>query len=359
MKNAVSRTLWARTLWAGACVLALVLPGLSVQAQPLGQNVIQAQQIDANMRQQIAAWVDPHIGRLTSDDPEQVSEGRRRLTDQLNNPNATPAFVDALSEAITTRLDAAINHDSVQVRMGAQIVLARMTDDKSKALIDAGLVDDNVAVQSWAMRALAGRVENWKDREAAGNAPAGLRQKLAAITAQVDAKLNQNPHPIVVKPGYDALLAVDTAEARETLIGQLNKRVQLHAQDPSLSYAPEQSAIGAFASRLAIETPFDQTSATGLTRAAFRYAVLIHNQLKAGDIMDRRVESAKNMLGQCVFALGQVAAGARKNAPANQGQAANWIAEDNWAGVQGLIVNDWAVILRAAPFDLTNEDLGL
>ncbi|MFN3166020.1 MAG: hypothetical protein ACE37H_03035 [Phycisphaeraceae bacterium] len=349
----------SRKLCAAVCLLAVWASGPDALAQPLGQNIIGAEQIDADMRAKIGAWVAPHVQRLTAEDPELVSEARRRLTDALNNPNATPAFVDALSEALNMPLTPAITHKSVQVRMSAQIVLARMTDDKSKGLIDNGLEDDNVAVQRWAMEALAGRVKTWKAREQAGKAPANLRQKLDAVIKQVVGKLDQNPHPIVVTPGYNVLLAVDSPEAREALNDQLNKRVALHAQDPSLSYAPEQSAIGAFASRLAIESPYDQKSATGLTRAAFRYAVLIHNQLKAGDIKDGDIEPAKNMLGQCVFALGQVAAGARKNAPANQGQANNWIADDNWDAVQGLLANDWAVILRAAPFNLANEDLGL
>lgn len=354
--NAVSRS-----LWAGVCLLAVLLPGLDASAQFLDQKLIQAKQIDAAMRQQIVAYVDPQIKRLVEGEPQDIAEGRKKLYDQLNNPNATPAFVDALSETITARLDPAVNHDDVPVRMNAQIILSQMTDEKSKALIDQGLLDKNVAVQRLAMEALAGRVKTWKDREAAGNGPANFRQKLAGVVTQVNAKLDADPapHPIVVTPAFDVFIAVDTAEARAALVEQLNKRIALHAADPNLSYAPEQSAIGAFASQLVIQAPFDQASGTGLSRAAFRYAVLIHDQLKAGAIKDEHINGAKNMLGQCFLALSQMAAGARKQAPANQGNANKWIADGTWNLVQTLLTNDWAIILRAAPFSLGNEELGL
>lgn len=352
----------SRPLWAAVCLFAVLLPATDAKAQFLDQKLLQADQITPDMRRQIDEYVAPQIEKLLSGDAQAVSEGRKKLTEHLTNPNAKDPFRNAMSEAIATRLDPAVNHDSVLVRMNAQIILAGMTDEKSEALVNAGLEDKSQAVQRWAMEALASRAATWKAREKAGNAPDNLRQKQAALIKQVNEKLDQNvpPHPIVVTPALQVYLAIDTAEARAALNDQLNKRLALHKADPNLSYAPEQAAMQSFASTLAIQSPFDMQAGAGLNRAAFRYARLTHDQLKADTITgEKQIDGAKNMLGQSLLALGQVAAGARKNAPADQGRVNGWIAENQWPNVERLLVNDWAVILRAAPFDLNDEQLGL
>ncbi len=352
----------SRPLWAALGLMTVILPGFAASAQFLNPDVIQAQQITADMRQQIQTVVAPAmaelIGFTDKTDAKNISQTRKKLLDPMESANATPAFLDAFSETITAKMDRAVNHDSELVRMNAMILLSRMTDDGSLPLINAGLEDKSVAVERWAMEALRRRVTTWKTREQAGSAPANLPAKLTGVVNQINAKIAQKPHPIVVAPALLAYLAIDTDEAKQALIDQLGKRIELHAGNPSLSYAAEQAAMERFAQLLVVARKFNQDQATGLNRVAFRYAKLILEQAKADKISNEHREDALSMLNQCFTCLGQVAAGAQKNAPAGQAQANGAIINGQWQQLDTLL-NDWAGILRAAPFSLTDADLGL
>ncbi len=357
----------SRSLRAAVCLLtALLLPGLSAGAQFLPGDIIQSEQINAEQRQQIAAVVDAAMMDLINGDAKAMSEARKKMLNHLGNPSGTVAFQDAYSELVSAKMDRAVNHDSTLVRMNAMIVLSRMTDDGegddegSMKQIALGVEDSNVAVQRWAFEAMRSRVATWNRREQAGNGPANLDAKLGKVIERVNDKLNQDtpPNPIVVDKALMALLEVNTPEARSTLVGHLNSRVALHAEDADLSYAGEQGVIERLASSLALERPFDQDSATGLNRAAFRYARLIVDQAKAGAIGNNNKENAMSMLNQCLASMGQVAAGARVNDPAGQDGANGAIQNEQWDALDRLLA-DWAVILRSAPFGIANDGLAV
>lgn len=353
-----------RPLCAAVCLL-MVLLGVpaSAQNQIIGANIIQAPQIDAAARQQINAYITPAIADLVSGEPDKISNARKNLLNPMGNIGASVAFLDAYSEMISAKMDPAVNHKdlktSVLVRMNAMIIISRLTDDGSMAHIAAGLEDDNVSVQRWAMKGLQERVKTWKNRAKNDN-NLNIAPKLDGVIKQVVAKLeaNQAPHPIVVGPGLLTLFEIGTEDAYKALNTQLNKRVELHEKNPKLSYAPEQGAIQQFAPALSIARPFNTELGAGLNQAAFRYARLILSQAKAGKIGDNELNSALSMLNQSILSMGQVSAGGGKNAPAGQGQASAAIKEERWANLEKLLT-DWAVILRAAPFNLTNQDLGL
>ena len=63
------------------------------------------------------------------------------------------------------------------------------------------------------------------------------------------------------------------------------------------------------------------------------------------------------MLNQATQALGQLAAGAGKQTPPAQLQANSWIINGRWEDLQRMLENDWAPILRAAPFGIDADDL--
>lgn len=353
-----------RPLCAAVCLL-MVLLGVpaSAQNQIIGANIIQAPQIDAAARQQINAFIAPAIADLVSGEPDKISNARKNLLNPIGNVGASVAFLDAYSEMISAKMDPAVNHKdlktSVLVRMNAMIIISRLTDDGSMAHIAAGLEDDNVSVQRWAMKGLQERVKTWKNRAKNDN-NLNIAPKLDGVIKQVVAKLeaNQAPHPIVVGPGLLTLFEIGTEDAYVALNEQLNGRVDLHSKDLKLSYTPELVVIQVFSPALSIARPFNVKLGSDMNRAAFRYATLILGQLKAGKIGKDQLEDAKNMLNQCIVAMGQVSAGAGKNAPAGQGQANAAIVNSRWADIDKLLT-DWAVILRAAPFNLTNQDLGL
>lgn len=352
----------SRPLWAAVCLLTVLLPGFGASAQFLNPDIIQAQAITPDMRQQIQAVVGPAMTELIGfddkTDARAISQMRKKLLDPMESANATPAFLDAFSETITAKMDRAVNHDSELVRMNAMIILARMTDDASLPLINAGLEDKSVAVQRWAMEALRRRVVTWKGREAAGKAPTNLEQKLDTVLKQVNAILALNPHPIVVAPALQIYLAIDSDGARQALIEQLTNRIDLHANDLKLSYAPEQAVMERFAQLLVVARKFNQDQANGLNRVAFRYARLILSQASAEKIGKDHLDDALSMLNQSLTCLAQVTAGSQQNVPAGQAQANNAIINSQWKQLDTLL-NEWATILRAAPFNLTDEELGL
>ena len=348
----------SRSLRAAVCLLtALLLPGLSAGAQFLPGDIFQAEQINAEQRQQIAAVVDAAMMDLVNGDAKAMSEARKKMLNHLGNPSGTAAFQDAYSELVTAKMDDAVNHDSTLVRMNAMIVLSRMTDDGSEQHIEAGIEDKgkSAAVERWAFEALRSRVATWNRR-----GPNNLKEKQEKAIKLVNDKLDiQNPpNPIVVDKALMTLLEVNTPDARAALVGHLNARVALHAADTKLSYAGEQGVIERFASSLALERPFDQRSATQLARATHRYARLIVEQLKANKIGDRNRGDALSMLTQCLASMSQVAAGAGQREPASQSRAAAAIQNEQWDVLDG-VLNDWAVILRAAPFSLDNDDLAV
>jgi len=345
-----------RPLSVAVCSLFVLLSAAEASSQVLPQQIIQAERFDATAREAMANMVGPAMDLLIDGTPAEVSEARETLIAPLKNESASVAFRDTFSAMITGRMDRAVTSESELVRINAMIVLTRMTDQGSMAHINAGLEDDSPAVQRWAMKALGQRIAWW---QSLGNKQAEVRAGIQTISA----KLNQQgapPHPIVVGPALEILFTINTPESRAALIEQLNNRVALHAADPNLSYAPERAAVASFANAMALATTPDTASSAGLARAAHRYSILILSQIKAGSISSSNNASAVGMLSQCVLAHGQVAAGIRKQLPANQAAAINdWIPARRWDDIQALLVDQWVPILGQAPLNLTAENLAV
>lgn len=374
MINALSRL-----LCLAVCSLVVALAGVQSTAQTLDVNIVAAKVVDAEMKQQIAEYVDDVMrDLLDADSPKKVSAARRKLVDPIDDPNATTAFKAALSDMILDRgFDKAVTHDSELVRLNAMIVLSKMTDDKSRALIDAGMVDDSAAVKRWALHALSNRMMMWVVQ-----GDAKLTTKSTAAVKQITTMLNakQQADPIVVTAGFQALLqfaAPDVAQAtpdrlklisanpgvvnitREALIALLNARVAVHAADPNLSFAAEQIAMTRLGNAMALSPTFDRPTSRGLQQAAYRYCSLILSQVKNGLIGDEAMEDALVMLNQSFVAIGQTAAGAKIKSPPSQFQVRVWIENGQWDNLSNLLINEWKPILAAPPFDLTDQELAV
>lgn len=343
-----------RPLWAAACLLVLLLPGTGAGAQYLDGAVISARTIDAAAREKIEAFVVQPMGQLTAEDAETISKARTTLLRVLDDPTASPAFLSAISGMITARMDKSVNHDNELVRLNAIIIISRLTDEGSMALVEAGLEDDSAAVQRWAMEALRRRVARWKDTDANAN-----RDKIKSVYEKVKSKLSQDdpPHPIVVTTGIKVLLAIDTSESRKAVLDMLDKRIALHTADPELSYSPEQYALQALGPYLATVRQFELAEGKALCEAGFRYAGLVLKQIDGLDQQDIP-DTSLEMLYQCYLAMSQIAARVNVNAPARQANVSNMILNANWADVRAL-QGEWAGILKAGPFNLTDQDLGL
>ncbi|MGB0767498.1 MAG: HEAT repeat domain-containing protein [Phycisphaeraceae bacterium] len=357
----MSKVLCRPLLAALVCVFAMAWGG-PADGQFLPQEIIEAEVITTPMTQRMSDVVNPEMRRLIDGEPKGVSDARRKLLQLLNYETASPEFLDAFSKLITARMDQAVNHDDPLVRMNAMIILSEMVDDRSKPLIDSGLEDDSEAVQHWAMKALGQRMRWWTRRGLeAGSATAArpFNTKVTDAIAQIVKKLEQDPppHPIVAGAGLESLIVVNTPAARTAVIDVLNNRVALHAANPDMSYAAERAAIEQFVGQLALSTQRDFPSIKGLNRAMYRYAALVIEQARQGQMDEDQRINALSMLLECLLGLARTTAASGKAAPTDQPQARNWIDNGGWVDLKNLVERDWSAILRADPFNLTPKQL--
>ncbi|MEM9346843.1 MAG: HEAT repeat domain-containing protein [Planctomycetota bacterium] len=348
--------LLSRPLVAAVFASLVFLVGFPAVGQRfLPQEIVQADLITPEMQEKIMFAVDPPMFDLTRDEPKagDVKKAREQIQ-SLFRASAEPsaAYLEALSKAIESRIQPAVQHKSALVRINAMIVLSQMVDDGSVKWIDKGLEDKNDAVKRWAMQALGRRIIWWNLQGGNGNEIDDAIDTVVKMLGQADP-----PHPVVVASGLDALFKANTTRSRAELIGLLNKRVAMHEKDADMSYSAESAVIEAFANALAFESPRDMASITGLSRAMYRYASLITGQIQAGRVGGGAEKGAEEMCLQCLEGLRKVVA-ANVNPPPDFAQARGWIQNDRWEQVKGL-VDEWSALLADDPFRLTQVQLAV
>ena len=307
--------LLTRPIVAVVCPLFVLLAAVPAMGQRfVPQEIVQADPITPEMYDKILMVVDPLMFDLVQNgaevdevDAEEVAEARKGLLEQFRRQQATDAYLEALSKAVTSsRMDEAVKHDSHLVRYNAMLVLAEMVDAGSEPLVNAGLKDENDAVKRGAVVALGNRMIWWKDNGQNAKITAGIND----IVALVDQ--TQPPHPVVVGAALEALLKVNTTASREALIELLNKRVALHAAKPDLTYSAELPVIEQFSATLRLQNPKDVASSKGLSRAMFRYASLITGQLQNNAIAEEAQGGAEAMLFVCLRGIQGVSLGLQR-----------------------------------------------
>lgn len=326
----------------------------------LPAEIYEADAITEQMYEQILMIVDPIMFDLIRPEPKpkEVSEARSNLLQQFRPAQASVAFTEALSRAITnSRMKEAVTHQSPLVRYNAMIILASMVDSGSESLITLGLKDKSDAVKRGAMQALGKRMLWWKARDAARvrDMQAKIDNAIKQIVAVVD--VAEPPHPIVVGAALEGLLRVDTPLSREALVKLLNQRVALHVADPDLSYSAERAVIETFANTLSLQAQLDTRSINGLAQAMARYTSLIDSQFLKNRISKEQDMDNKSMMLQCLNGLARLSAALSAPTPADQAQAKGWITNDRWDELGKLINEDWAKTLTANPFTLKASDL--
>ncbi|MBX2850741.1 MAG: hypothetical protein KTR15_03225 [Phycisphaeraceae bacterium] len=348
-----------RPLLAVVCPLFVLLAAMPALGQNrfLPSEIVEAEVITEEMYQEILMIVDPLMFDLVRPEPEaqELSEARKQLLQQFRPAQASVAFTEALSKAITeSRMEDAVTHKSSMVRYNAMIILKSMVDAGSEPLITAGLNDANDAVKRGAMQALGKRMLWWKARNAGG-----MQAKITNAIKQIVGIVGvaKPPHPIVVGAAFEALLNLDTPASREALIDLLNKRVAQHKSAPDLSYSAERTVIERFANTLSLESPQDTRSIKGLARAMSRYASLIDDQFLNNRISEEREMDNKSMMLQCLNGLNRLGAALKVAPPADQLQAKGWINNGRWDELGKLINEDWRAILIANQFGLKAADL--
>lgn len=338
------------------------MPALGQRFLPA--EIVQAEVITEEMNDRILSVVEPPMFDLAQPDAEakDITEARDQVLDLFPRSNQpSVAFLEALSAAISARINDAVEHESPLVRMNAMIILASMIDDESKPLIDKGIGDQNDGVRRWAVTALGRRASWWRARAAAG--VGGQQAKIDAAIAQIQtlSEQVQPPHPIVISAGMDALLRINTPRSREALIAILNQRVELHAADPNLTYSPERSALERFTNVLVSEVPPDARSIKGYNQAMSRYASLIVADAKANRIDQEKERGVQTMLYLCFLGMANVSAAvqAPNSPPQDHNQARGWVVNGRWDELDALVNRDWRAILVGPKIGLKAEELAI
>lgn len=345
-----------RPRWVAACLLCFSATGFQASAQFLDAETIAALEISPEMRTEILELVGPAAQKLVSEVPKEISAGRQTLVTPLRDASATTAFKTVYSELLAPRVKPAATHESVLVRINAMIVLARMTDDESKALINAGLDDASVAVQRKVVEALQLRVQQYLLLPPTNEK---ARQGIADALAAIDKKMSQQepPHPFVFSIATRILLEINSAESRSALVGYLIERAPLHAANSDLSLDAERSAIERLASFVATSRSFPQDLAPSLARATHLYAQIGVDRLIEGELDSREEADTVFVVDQCLKALLSITNRADKAAPNDQIQADAWVREKNWSTIRTVLKDGWALLLKAEPFSLTDQQL--
>lgn len=344
-----------RQRWVVVCLLFVLMPGLNVFGQFLNADIYEADPVTNEMKQQILEVVDPAIQKLNSAEPKAVSDARGTLTQPMRNKTSA-AFRNAYSDIVSSRLKDAAGHKTTLVRLNAMIIAADLVDKNSKLLIDAALKDENPAVQRKAMEAIRRRVQYWLSQP--GGDPA-IQANITAAMKQIGAFLDQKtpPHAITVAPALLTFLDINSTASLAALGEHLNKRVAVHAATPNQGYYAEQLVIDRVA-RLLFSTS-NPSLATAISKASWRFASLLTQQIKAGVIKDSHLKDATAMVGQSLLSLGQITAVMDKQSPPSHVEFKSWVQTGEWDKISALLKGEWVPILKAAPFSLSDADLEL
>lgn len=345
-------TCMVRLRWVAVCLLLVCMAAPQASGQFLGQDILDATSFDAAKREKMRSIVAPAMDVLTAQepDPQAVSKARADLVRPLTQPSSAE-FRSAFSGLITPKMKQMVVHESALIRINAMIILGYMTDGDSSPLIEAVLKNDqeSVAVKRKAIEALQRRVQAWLRASESDRVKSALTQAVAV--------LDQAPHASMVGPALELLLTINSDGSKKALVDQLNKRIGLHAADPKLLSHGEQSVLNQLGLWLQTPQPDTKSLRAGVNRAAYRFALLSVTQLGQGKLDPKAQKATAMMLAQCIETMARVSAGDGKGITQGPDQIKELIRNSDWPGVEAVLKNGWAPILKAQPYVLRAEDL--
>lgn len=337
-----------------ACLLACVLSPAPAGAQQIQQDAKVAEgRLTQEQTQSVRDFVEAWMGRLVSDEAEEVAAARNAILREFRTPGISETFRNAFSVEVSNMMGEAIRAEDDLVRINAMIIATQLTNPEADQLIDVGLSDENAAVQYWGAKAYLQRVERAMAEGGAGMGDDAQRTMIAKVQ-QVFAGTPSTP---VARVGFEILSNLDVPEARDALLSQLHRRVAYHEENPQASYLPEQTAIQLLSAEISRERRVDDEQVAELARAAYRYFVLINTQMQSGNILDEAVPSHKAMMDWCYKCLYAMSAKYPSLNVANDATQVNdQIKLDRWNDLQA-VADRWQAILTADPFGIPAADL--
>lgn len=216
----------------------------------LPAEIYTAEPLTTDQQQAIDAFADHWVPILLSQGEAGVSgivAARNRLQQPMLLPQTSRAFREYYSNAVARRFGSAMDSDDLVVRLNVTIVASRlMPTSEVIALITRGLNDQSPAVRYWAVKGI-----NTPGPGGAIQPPPDAQQ---ALLQQLDNLLAQEEAPEVLEQVFKAMVGLDAPgnNALDHVIATLNRRVQVHASEPTLTYRPETEGLQAAYSRVLV-----------------------------------------------------------------------------------------------------------
>lgn len=342
------------------CLLTAVLAAVPVmtssvtlaQSQSLSTEVVMSSaSLSSAQQSQVNTYVKDWMDKLLSNEPAQVSQGRRHLTDPFTLPGVTELFLAAYSPAISRELISreVLASDSALVRTNAMIVASHLSDGGVVLLIQQGLKDASPSVRYWA----AATAANTGSRLNAADQKAVLR--VLNTSWEKEASIN------VLEKILVAMDALNTPEAAQLLLQVLNHRVDVHAGNPSLPINAELEGLQGVTVRTFTEItrPNHQVSNDMLRELVvvlFRYFDFSTTQLQKSGTVDHADELRRLTLiaGNFLPRLAPRLAANPKTASLPSGTVT-----PNDASATRLVVEEWRRALASGPYGITQGQLDI
>lgn len=357
------RTTWIAGLWllavfAAAPAVAQDGPG------SLPQDIVTTTRPFSQEQKRIVnAYVGFWADRLVNAERGGgVAQGRRALLEPFTRPGATATFKDQYSALLITPIKPGATAERVIIRLNTMILVANSYGAYGVDLAAGRLDDKSPAVRYWAAAAIAEAVNGAAERQ--GLPTARQRQLFRAIRGVLT---NESACDVREKL-YQAMAAMDIAEAQAALLEALDERADVYARE-GLTACLRAERQGLKTLRLVLIEKYiaagDQQQKLRAARqqlrelsiVSYRYVALVARAITEEGLADDTKAIAGDLVGLVQLVLRETV-----NAYNGQGAAKPNFVEpfENDRPLQfKLAVLDWVDVLKAEPMSVPAERLNL
>lgn len=345
--NFSRRPLW---LLAALCVVLIGPGGQSLFAQDSLPSDILAAADDLTTQQQakVDTFLQTQIARLQSEDPEQVATGRARLAEPFTLSNSE-FFLSYYRKAIAQRVTPLLKPDSpLMTRLNVAIVSSKLSGQSLVAVLQAGADDPSPAVRYWIAKAVGSAAKNKRlDKQA--------QQNVLQVIAN---RLKAEDSSLVLEQVMLAMAEIELKEATQAVLEGLDARVSFYKQNMPAPFKPVHGGTQQLWSKLIEMRSANEnvdSEQKELARIAFRYYALVADQLAAADeddLDDEAKNDKSSMAWICGRVMDDVAKAVAKINPPQPVDTKN-------AAELKVSVERWREILKAAPFNYSDEQLAV
>ncbi len=344
-----------RPLWLlAAMCLAILGPGVQplLAQDSLPAAILQAQaELTAQEQASVDAFVDAQVTRLQSDDPEQVAQGRSRLTEPFGLGNSS-FFQSYYRQAIAKRVAPLLTPDGpLMTRLNVAIVSAKLSGQSLVTVLQAGADDPSAAVRYWIAKAVGAAAKNKRLN----------KQEQQDVLVVMARRLKAEESSLVLEQVMLAMAEIDLPEAIQKVLDGLDARVTFHKQNANARFKPVHGGMQQLWSKLITQRSAGKSvdkEQKNLARIALRYYALIADQLTVGNNIEDDEEAEKTrqdkvaMAGICGRVMDDVARQVARITPPQP-------VDPNNAAELKASADRWREVLKASPFNFTDEDLAV